>query len=160
VSLALEKGYKLGFEASSDHISTHMSYCNVLVKDGTRESILDAFKKRHVYGATDNILADFRSGPHIMGDEFSTEELPTLRVKLTGTSKFTKVVIVKDNQYVYSAKPDTSQVEFSWRDNAPVKGKTSYYYVRGEQDDGELVWLSPMWITYTGQAVAQGSGAQ
>ena len=27
VNLALEKGYKLAFEASSDHISTHMSYC-------------------------------------------------------------------------------------------------------------------------------------
>jgi len=22
------------------------------------------------------------------------------------------------------------------------------YYVRGEQADGELVWVSPMWITY------------
>jgi hypothetical protein len=27
-----------------------------------------------------------------------------------------------------------------------VKGKTSYYYVRGEQANGELVWASPMWI--------------
>ena len=27
-------------------------------------------------------------------------------------------------------------------------GKTAYYYVRGEQEDGELVWASPMWITY------------
>jgi len=27
-------------------------------------------------------------------------------------------------------------------------GATSYYYVRGEQEDGELVWISPMWITY------------
>jgi hypothetical protein len=27
-----------------------------------------------------------------------------------------------------------------------VKGKTSYNYVRGEQDNGELVWASPMWI--------------
>jgi len=26
--------------------------------------------------------------------------------------------------------------------------KESYYYVRGEQADGELVWASPMWITY------------
>ena len=27
VSMALQKGYQLGFEASSDHVSTHMSYC-------------------------------------------------------------------------------------------------------------------------------------
>src|SRR5207247_2655406 len=51
VSLALEMGYKLAFEASSDHLSTHMSYCNLLAKDATREAALDAFKKRHVYGA-------------------------------------------------------------------------------------------------------------
>jgi hypothetical protein len=31
-----------------------------------------------------------------------------------------------------------------------VKGKNSYYYVRGEQDNGEIVWISPFWITYTG----------
>jgi hypothetical protein len=39
-------------------------------------------------------------------------------------------------------------VDFAWLDNAAVKGKTSYYYIRGEQSDGELVWVSPMWIRY------------
>jgi hypothetical protein len=151
VSVALDKGYKLGFQASSDHISTHMSYCNLLAKDASRESLLEAFQKRHVYGATDNILADVRSGPYIMGDAFATSEQPNLHVKLEGTSKFAKVVVVKDDKYVYSTEPGTRQVEFSWRDNAPTKGKTSYYYVRGEQDNGEIVWASPMWITYNGK---------
>src|ERR1700683_4926797 len=62
VDLALEKGYRLSFEASSEHISTHMSSCNILAKDGTRESLVDAFHKRHVYASTDDILADVRSG--------------------------------------------------------------------------------------------------
>ena len=66
-------GYKMAFEASSDHISTHMSYSNVLATEVTREAVLDAFKKRHVYGATDNILAEFRSGGHIMGDAFQLD---------------------------------------------------------------------------------------
>jgi hypothetical protein len=151
VNLALDKGYKLGFEASSDHISTHMSYCNLLAKDTSRESLLDAFQKRHVYAATDNILADVRSADHIMGDAFSTAEEPSLHVKLAGTSKFAKVVVVKDGKYVYSNQPGTDKVEFTWRDNAPASGKTSYYYVRGEQDNGEIVWVSPLWITYTGK---------
>ena len=73
VSLALDMGYKMSFQASSDHVSTHMSYCNILARDLTRESLLDAFHKRHVYGATDDILADFRSGNHIMGDAFTTQ---------------------------------------------------------------------------------------
>jgi hypothetical protein len=149
VSLALDKGYRLGFEASSDHVSTHMSYANLYVKDLTRESILDALKKRHVYAATDEILADVESGTHMMGDEFSTADLPTLKINLRGTSKFAKVTVIRDGKFVYSTSPNAQEVEFSWRDNQPSKDKTSYYYVRGEQDDGEIVWVSPMWINYT-----------
>jgi hypothetical protein len=148
INLALEKGYKLAFEASSDHVSTHISYCILYVKDLTRDSILDAFKKRHVYAATDNILADIRSGDHMMGDSFSTATTPSLRVRLSGTAKFAKVSLIKDNAYVYSTNPGAAEVQFSWIDNAPVAGKTSYYYVRGEQEDGQIVWVSPMWIAY------------
>ena len=150
VNLALEKGYVLGFEASSDHVSTHLSYSHLLVKDLTRAEVLDALRKRHVYGATDNILADFRSGGHMMGDVFTTGTRPVFQVKLTGTAPFAKVFIVKDNQYVYTAEPKTAAVSFSWTDNTVAAGKRSYYYVRGEQEDGEIVWVSPMWITYSG----------
>ncbi len=115
-----------------------------------RKAILDALRKRHVYASTEQIVADVRSGSHLMGDVFETSEMPNLHVKLSGTTKFAKVVIVKDSRYVYSTEPHASTVEFSWRDNTPSKGKVSYYYVRGEQEDGELVWASPMWITYTG----------
>jgi hypothetical protein len=151
ISIALAKGYRLGFESSSDHISTHISYANVLVKgDVTRESLLEGFQKRHVYAATDEILADVRSGDYLAGDEFSTSSLPTLQIKLQGTSKFAKLVIVRNGKYVYSTAPDNPNVQLTWRDNQPEKGKNSYYYVRGEQDDGQIVWVSPFWITYTG----------
>ena len=148
VSLALQKGYRLGFQASSDHISTHMSYCNLWVTGPTREAVMEAFRKRRIYGATDNILADVRSGPHFMGEEFSVSEPPSISVKLWGTANFAKVHIVKDNNYVYSIEPGTGNVDFVWKDNAAERGRTSYYYVRGEQSDGELVWVSPMWIHY------------
>lgn len=147
VSLALQKGYKLGFQASSDHISTHMSYCNLWVTTPTRDGIIEAFKKRRVYGSTDNILADVRAGGHFMGEEFSVEGSPSISVKLWGTAPFAKVHIVKDNNYVYSIEPKTKNVDFVWKDGVVERGKTSYYYVRGEQTDGELVWVSPMWIT-------------
>jgi hypothetical protein len=148
VNLALGKGYKMSFEASSDHISTHMSYSNLLAKDATREAALEAFQKRHVYGATDHILAEFSSGPHIMGDAFQSAAAPSFRVKLTGTAPFAKVYVIKDNKYVYTASPGKAAVDFTWRDTSPEPGKTSYYYVRGEQQDGEIVWVSPMWVTH------------
>jgi hypothetical protein len=147
VNLALEMGYKLAFQSSSDHISTHMSYCNIVAVDATREAVLDAFQKRHVYGATDNVLADFRCGNYMMGDAFSVAAPPELKVKLAGTAPFAKVHIIKDNKYVYTTEPKTAVAQFSWRDNEAQPGRTSYYYVRGEQEDGEVVWVSPMWIT-------------
>ena len=79
------------------------------------------------------------------------------------------MVIVKDNEYVYSTRPGTPVVEFQWTDVDAQPGKTSYYYVRGLQEgqtaqrtvrspkgervtvelnNGEIVWVSPMWITY------------
>ncbi len=148
VSLALKKGFRLGFQASSDHISTHISYCNVWVEEPTREAIFAAMKARHVYGATDNIIADVQCGDHFMGDEFETDVKPKLRIHLIGTGPFAKVQVVKDGVYVHSTRPGESEVRFEWTDFAPTAGKTSYYYVRGEQEDGELVWVSPMWITY------------
>jgi hypothetical protein len=150
VDLALEMGYKMAFEASSDHVSTHMSFGNVLTTGINREAIMEGFRKRHVYASTDNILAEFRSGEHIMGDLFSTGQAPVFQVRLVGTAPLAKVVIVRDNEYVYSQEPKTAEVKFTWRDSSPKAGKTSYYYVRGEQADGEIVWVSPMWVTYTG----------
>ncbi|HYM13779.1 MAG TPA: hypothetical protein VEU62_23775 [Bryobacterales bacterium] len=147
VSLALQKGYRLGFESSSDHISTHMSYCNLWVTSPTRAGVLEAFKKRRVYGSTDNILAEVTAAGHFMGEEFRASGAPTIHVKLVGTADFARVHIIKDGDYVYSTEPRSRTADFSWRDNAAKPGATSYYYVRGEQSNGELVWVSPMWIT-------------
>ena len=84
---------------------------------------------------------------------FSDFELPRNLYRVNcgfQPAPFAKVHIIKDNTYVYTAEPGTKEVEFTWRDAAPERGKQSYYYVRGEQQDGEIVWVSPMWITYTG----------
>ena len=86
-----------------------------------------------------------------MGDAFTASSAPVLQVKLTGTAPFARVFVIKDNAYVYSATPNRADVEFTWQDAHPESGKTSYYYVRGEQADGELVWVTPMWISYTGK---------
>jgi hypothetical protein len=144
---ALAKGYRLGFQSSSDHISTHISYAIVYAERPTREAILDGFQKRHCYAATDNIVLEVRSGEHLMGDEFATREPPRLQIRATGTGPIARVVVVKDNQVVYTATPGRAEINLTWVDNAPRPG-TSYYYVRVEQEDGQLAWASPMWIAY------------
>jgi hypothetical protein len=155
VNLALLKGYRLAFQSSSDHRSTHISYALIYAEEPSREGILAAMKKRHTYGATDNIIADVRCSSggreYMMGDEFTASEKPKLRARLIGTAPFKEVVVVKDDQYVYAAAPNEAEFEFEWTDLAAEPGTTSYYYVRGEQADGELVWASPMWIRFQPQ---------
>jgi hypothetical protein len=146
---ALEKGYRFGFQCSSDHVSTHMSYAVVLTDDASRQGIIDAFKKRHCYGATDNIIVDVRSlDGHIMGDAFDTTKRPTLNVDIHGTAPVAKVHVIRNNRYVYSSEPNKADVRFRFSDMDAVKGQTYYYYVRVEQADGNLAWASPLWITY------------
>ncbi len=146
VSNALGKGYQLAFEASSDHISTHISFTNVWAKEATRAGILEGLRNRRMYGSTDNILADFRSGTHFMGESFTSSSQPLFLVRLWGTAPFQKVVLVKDNNIVYSTSGDRF-LEFNYQDMTQQKGQTSYYYVRGLQTDGQIVWVSPMWVT-------------
>jgi len=154
VNLAFAKGYKFSFQSSSDHGSTHISYALVYAEDHSREGIMKAMKQRHTYAATDNIIADYRctagGREYMMGDEFSTAEPPQFRLKLIGTAPFAKVTIVKDDVEVQTFTPGTDRVDLTWTDPAPTAGKTSYYYIRGEQSDQEkqLVWVSPMWVKY------------
>lgn len=148
VNLALKKGYRLAFESSSDHGSTHISYALAYAENSSREAIFNAMQARHVYAATDNIVADYRCGKHMMGDEFTTDTTPKFKIHLEGTDAFSKVVFVKDDTEVFTATPNQQKCDVEWTDPNPTAGQTSYYYVRGEQADGELVWASPMWIKF------------
>jgi hypothetical protein len=57
------------------------------------------------------------------------------------------VVLIKDGNVIYSAPPGNRVMSFTYQDTSAQKGKTSYYYVRGLQTDGQIVWVSPMFIT-------------
>jgi hypothetical protein len=153
---ALSKGYRLGFQASSDHVSTHTSYAMVLAEQPTRQGILDAFRKRHCYAANDNIILSVRCGPHIMGDEFVLSGNPTLDVTVVGTKPLKQVWVIRGSageaaEYVYHSPLAQREVQFRWTDVAPRRDRTMYYYVRVEQSgpdegSGALAWGSPMWI--------------
>ena len=148
---AWARGYRLGVQSSSDHVSTHMSYAVALAEDATREALVDAFRKRHTYAATDNIVLDVRAGDHIMGDEFTAKRTVTLKVRAIGTDRIERVVVIKNNGHVYQTGPTGRQVrevEFTWRDTNQPSGTLAYYYVRVEQADGQLAWSSPIWVRY------------
>jgi hypothetical protein len=142
-----EKGYRLGFEASSDHWSTHISFSIVLAESADRKAILDALRQRHSYAATDNIVLDVRSGDHLMGDEFRTGSAPELQLHVVGTAPLDRVEVLRDSEVVETIKPGQGEYRGKWADPKPVAGK-HYYYVRVQQADKQLAWASPLWIDY------------
>ncbi|HYW44442.1 MAG TPA: hypothetical protein VE959_16385 [Bryobacteraceae bacterium] len=152
---ALAKGYKLGMQSSSDHISTHSSYTMIYTPSTVRRDIVESMRKRHTYGATDNIVVDFRARDRqgrewMMGDAFDAAAPPALHVKVLGTGTIETVEIVKDGKFIYRTEPKADTAEFDYTDTAPGSGE-SWYYVRVMQADRNMAWASPIWVKYTGR---------
>lgn len=143
---ALAKGLKLGVHASSDHISTHSSYAMIYTPGDGRAEIVENMRRRHAYGATDNIILDFQSEGHIMGEAFSAKGRPVLRAHVIGTAPIAAIDLIRNGEFVYSQHPLESEAEFTYTDRAPRAGE-NWYYVRVLQQDGNLAWSSPLWIT-------------
>ena len=150
VSLAWEKGYRLGVQASSDHVSAHTSYTMVISDDFSRHGLVEAMRQRHTYAATTNIILDYRAqagdGEWIQGDEFTTREVPTVSAVVRGTDRIKEVVVVRDNAYVHTQAGDGERLDLEFREQALEPGD-HFYYVRVEQDDGNVAWSSPIWVT-------------
>jgi hypothetical protein len=148
VSVALDKGYRLGFQASSDHVSTHVSYACVLAEEFSRRGLVEGMRKRHTYAATDNIVLDVRMGSGIMGDEVRTQQ-PRLEVVVLGTGPIDRVEVIRNGEVIHKAVPEKNaeEIRFAWDDKNPHKGeKPSYYYVRVTQKDRQMAWGSPIWV--------------
>ena len=149
---AWAKGYKLGVQAASDHLSTHMSYACTLAEDFTRDSMMDAMKRRHSYAATDNIVLDYRlrtnSGKeYIQGDIVDAGgEGFKLTVNVVGTAAIRQIDIIKNQEFVYNRQKLDKEVELEFVDNKKGGGE-DFYYVRVIQEDNNIAWSSPIWVT-------------
>ena len=124
-----------------------MSYAAVYTPSRSYDDIWESLYARRTYAATDNIIVDFQSQGHAMGEEFSTSERPRIDVRIIGTGKIQQVDIVKDNTFAYTAYPDVEEVSFSYTDSAIEPG-AHYYYVRVIQADNNMAWGSPIWVNF------------
>ncbi len=143
---ALAEGHKLGVFASSDHIATHTSFGGVYVEEFTREGIIEGFKARRTCAATDKIFVELRNGEHLMGAVIEMEGKPELFFHIEGTAPVKRLTIVRNEVNHHLSEPNTKSVTASWTDEAPLAGENRYY-LRVEQDDGNMAWSSPLWIT-------------
>ena len=144
---AWAKGLKLGVQSSSDHVSTHISYAAAYVAHVDRDAIMEALKARRTFAATDNFIMDVRMGDHFMGEAFRAAGGPLpLKAYVRGTGPLKGVAIIKNNRIVYSAPGGKSELKLEFNDTERLSGE-AWYYIRAEQENGQLVWSSPIWVT-------------
>ena len=164
---ALGAGYRMGFIASSDHYSTHISYTNLITPENavTREALQEAMRRRRAYASTDNIIVEVSAAGVMQGGEMEAAETPDIQVAIRGTGPILRAEVVKNNRVVYTWKPTgvgpADQAAFSYRDlsfgdrsmatttevsdwTSPETGvrarpssNESYYYVRVVQSYSE-----------------------
>ena len=92
-------------------------------------------------------MEDPDTGPHLMGDIFTTKSRPKIRVKIIGTAPIQTVDVIKNNKFIFTQSPGRSEFAFEFVDQDASTGE-SYYYLRVLQSDGELAWSSPIWVRY------------
>ncbi len=118
---ALVSGHRIGVIANTDdHLGYPGAYgeglAAVIAEDLSRESILNAVRKRRTYGVTgDRINLNFKLNGHFMGEEipFSTER--DMYIRVSGWDKIERVEVIKNNQLIYRDFPmDRKLSRYSW----------------------------------------------
>jgi len=178
VRSGLARGYRLGLIASADShdglpgnaswMRVRRGYRGGLVavyaEELTREAVFDALWERSCYGTTGaRILLRLSLNQADMGRELCSEEdrrRRCLQVEVAGTAPIAEVVVVRNGREVWiqpgcewegSAEwvddEDFATVALPGFDDRPFV----YYYVRVLQEDGEMAWSSPIWVSVPAQ---------
>jgi hypothetical protein len=146
VSDALQQGMRMGFIASSDHMSTHRSYACLYAQENTREGLMEAMLARRAYAATDRILCEFSIGDAIMGGETTIEDTFVVRIWFVGTDTIKEVTLLRDSVPYHTWTPSSTEVEIITQLN-PNEARGHYYYARMIQHDSNMAWASPIWVS-------------
>ncbi len=153
---ALARGNTYGFVSFSDHGSTHNSWAGVWTLSPDRRGILDGMYDRRTFAASDEIIVRVTAGGRMAGEEFdaTVSEAPRIEATIEAPDTILRIDIVKDGNYVYTARPNATRARVDWRDTGTKPGR-SYYYLRvfqrdPENPDGdpEIAWASPFYVTY------------
>ena len=134
----------------------------VMAMELTREAIWDALMARRCYATTSvRMLLDFS----VNGLEMGTERRITasnrgrfrrrdLSVHAIGVGPLARAVVVRNGVEVYEEMLSGMEAEVRWEDpeslakirNKGIRG--AYYYAKVYQQDGNVAWSSPVWLTY------------
>ncbi|MHA2029707.1 MAG: DUF3604 domain-containing protein [Candidatus Kariarchaeaceae archaeon] len=123
---AIDRDLKVGFIASSDTHSgrpgnsvpasyieaVKSGFTAVYANELTRESLWDAFKKRHVYATTGTrIILKFSCDEAIMGDEITLSKKPQFNISAIGTAGIERVELYRGNECIFTHQTHSGDYE-------------------------------------------------
>ncbi|MGH8855690.1 MAG: CehA/McbA family metallohydrolase, partial [Telluria sp.] len=151
----LEAGYHVAFSTNQDNHCANWgaSYTNrtgVLLPAGTlltRASFVEALKARRVFATMDKTSQlVFTANGRLMGERFTNRGPLTLTANFASTSgkKVAAVAIMQGvplRNGTVTELASTATVTIT-----PARGQ-HFYYAKLTQDDGNVLWSAPVWVT-------------
>lgn len=134
----------------------------IICKEHSRQALFEALYNRSCYATTGpRMIVGLQIAGGGMGSELTTADKPGLRINrhitgyIAGTCKLDKVEIIRNGSVLKTFHPDNYHYEFSYDDLEPLnkvsitidkKPPFIFYYLRAQQEDGNIAWSSPIWV--------------
>jgi hypothetical protein len=147
----LARGYHFGVVGGSDYHNCfaacleEVSMTGAYAEELTRESVLDAFRKRRTYATTgDKIVLDFRCNGRFMGEELSTDEPLHFTAFMKSDDPIVRAEVVSGGSVIISEDVGAGEASYAWDCENPRQA--AYFYLRVTAESGERAWSSPIYI--------------
>jgi len=156
----LEAGYRLAFSTNQDNHCANWgaSFTNrtgVLLPAGTtlsRASFVDALKARRVFATMDkDSQLVLTANGRMMGERFTNRGPLALTVNFAslGGKQVASVAIMEG---VPGRKGEVTQMSNQAETTFTPAPGAHFYYAKVIQDDGNVLWSAPVWVTQVGLA--------
>jgi hypothetical protein len=160
-----DRGIYNGFY-ESDQVQYSPGKTAIIALEQTREALYQALINRSCYATTgERIVLGFYIAGAQMGSELNTKAKPGLSFNrhisgfIAGTTPIKEIQFIRNGKPFHIVHPKQSHYEFALDDSEPIskivfpaqgeKPPFVYYYLRAVQDDGHIIWGSPIWIDQT-----------
>jgi len=141
----------------------------VYARELTREALWEALLARRCYATTGpRIIVGLRAGDAWMGAEVPMAATPkqaskmgaraadgerVFDIEVVGTAPLKRVTLIKNGQPCVIL-PGEGQVLRTRVSDTSAADAPAFYYLRVEQEDGEMAWSSPLWFVHQGEVRA------
>ncbi len=150
VQTALDRGYKLGFTGGSDsHYLTQKSgITGVFAQELTRKELFSGLWHRRTIASTGpKFAAWFTVGGYFVGSMVTLDYLPQVEIE-TESAEWLQAELVRNGEVIQKWANSGGQTHLTYQEQSEGLIPDNYYYVRIVLPEDEMVWISPVWVSY------------